>query len=45
MTRYIIQNRLNDPSKLTDFDIEGYRFNPSLSDGDTWVFTRQEDAA
>lgn len=45
MTRYIIQHRLDDASKLKKFDLEGYRFNPSLSEGDIWVFTRQEGAA
>jgi len=31
MTRYIIQNRIDDPQQLKDFDLGGYKFQPSLS--------------
>ncbi len=40
MARYIIQNRLEAPEKIKDFSEDGYGFNPALSDGDNWVFTR-----
>jgi uncharacterized protein len=40
MARYIIQNRIQDPEQLRAFDIDGYRFAPSMSEGDTWVFIR-----
>jgi cytoplasmic iron level regulating protein YaaA (DUF328/UPF0246 family) len=40
MTRFIIDERIDDPEALKGFDREGYAFSPSLSDGDTWVFTR-----
>jgi uncharacterized protein len=40
MTRYIIDESLDDIEALKGFDHEGYAFSPSLSDGDTWVFTR-----
>ncbi|UTW11902.1 peroxide stress protein YaaA [Marinobacterium rhizophilum] len=40
MARYIIQNRIQDPEQLRAFDIDGYRFAPSMSQGDTWVFIR-----
>lgn len=40
MTRYIIQNRLDNVEGLKDFDMDGYGFNPALSDENTFVFTR-----
>ena len=40
MSRFIIQNQLNDPEDLKAFDSEGYYFNNQLSKGDNWVFTR-----
>jgi uncharacterized protein len=40
MTRYIIDERLHDIEAIKNFDREGYAFSPSMSDGDTWVFTR-----
>lgn len=40
MTRYAIKNRIENPEDLKQFDLEGYAFNPSMSEGDQWVFTR-----
>lgn len=40
MTRYIIQNKLEDVDDLRDFNEAGYTFAPELSDADSWVFTR-----
>jgi len=40
MARFIIQNRLNDPNSIQQFDAGGYRFDPEMSDGDRWVFRR-----
>ncbi|MGB0467839.1 MAG: peroxide stress protein YaaA [Pontibacterium sp.] len=40
MSRYIIQNRLEVPEQLKAFDLEGYRFAPNMSEGDTWTFIR-----
>ncbi|MCH8861285.1 MAG: peroxide stress protein YaaA [Proteobacteria bacterium] len=40
MTRFIIQNRIEDPEGLKDFAAAGYVFNPALSAGDDMVFTR-----
>ncbi|HXH64395.1 MAG TPA: peroxide stress protein YaaA [Mariprofundaceae bacterium] len=45
MTRFIIDGRLQDVEALKDFDAEGYAFSPSLSEGDTWVFTRSSGAS
>jgi len=41
MSRYIIQNQLSDVEDLKSFDVEGYRYNKSLSKGNNWVFTRK----
>lgn len=43
MSRYIIQNKLDDPEQLKDFDLEGYRFAESMSEGDTWTFIRDHE--
>jgi cytoplasmic iron level regulating protein YaaA (DUF328/UPF0246 family) len=40
MTRFIIQNRITQAGHLKSFDEDGYIFNPSLSRGNEWVFTR-----
>lgn len=40
MSRYIIQNKLENPEQLKDFDLDGYRFADSMSEGDTWTFIR-----
>lgn len=40
MSRYMVQNRIEDSEDLKGFDVEGYGFNRLLSDGDDWVFTR-----
>jgi len=41
MSRYIIQNRLQDPEDLKSFDEEGYQYNKKLSKDNNWVFTRR----
>ncbi|QQS50669.1 MAG: peroxide stress protein YaaA [Bacteroidota bacterium] len=40
MTRFIIDNEINKPSELKDFDLEGYGFSAKLSTATEWVFTR-----
>jgi cytoplasmic iron level regulating protein YaaA (DUF328/UPF0246 family) len=42
MSRFIIDNRISDPLDIQAFDREGYAFNPALSDGDNWVFSRRQ---
>ncbi len=44
MSRYIIQHRLSEPEQLKGFDLEGYRFAASLSQGDSWTFIRDHEA-
>lgn len=40
MTRFIIQNQISNPQDIQSFDEDGYIFNPGLSRGNDWVFTR-----
>lgn len=40
MSRFVLLNRLTEPQDLQAFDLDGYAFNPELSDQDQWVFTR-----
>lgn len=42
MSAYIIQNRISDPEAIKAFNVAGYSFNPALSKGNDWVFTREE---
>ncbi len=40
MTRYIIDHKIDKPETIQQFDIDGYRFSPEMSEGDNWVFIR-----
>jgi len=40
MTRYVIDNRIEDPEALKAFSVGGYRFKPALSTESKWVFQR-----
>lgn len=40
MSRFIIQNRIENPNDLKAFDTGGYLFNKDLSTEKEWVFTR-----
>lgn len=42
MSRYIIENGLTEADQIKNFDLAGYRFAESMSEGDSWVFTRDE---
>lgn len=42
MARWIIENRVDDPEGLKDFDADGYEYRPDLSKGESWVFTREQ---
>ncbi|MDO6562923.1 peroxide stress protein YaaA [Amphritea sp. 1_MG-2023] len=42
MCRYAIKNRIVDAEQLKQFDLDGYQYDASQSQGDTWVFTRQQ---
>jgi cytoplasmic iron level regulating protein YaaA (DUF328/UPF0246 family) len=40
MSRFIIQNQIDNPEDIKAFDSEGYFFNNQLSKEDSWIFTR-----
>jgi cytoplasmic iron level regulating protein YaaA (DUF328/UPF0246 family) len=42
MARHIIKHRLLDPERLKQYDGDGYRFEPSESTEDQWVFLREK---
>jgi cytoplasmic iron level regulating protein YaaA (DUF328/UPF0246 family) len=44
MARYIVQNRLTTAESLQTFDLEGYRFEPSLSTVERPVFRRRQNS-
>lgn len=41
MSKYIIQNDLQNVELLKNFDVDGYEYNVNLSTENDWVFTRQ----
>jgi hypothetical protein len=45
MARWIVERRIEDPSKLTEFNIDRFKFQPELSDATNFVFTRDFIAA
>ena len=44
MSAWLIRQRIDDPEKIKNFDVAGYRFSAAMSEGDTLVFTREENA-
>ena len=42
LSRHIIDNKLSDPEDIKSFNQDGYAFNKSMTDGNTWVFTRKQ---
>jgi cytoplasmic iron level regulating protein YaaA (DUF328/UPF0246 family) len=44
MARYAVLNRIDRVEGLKDFDLGGYRFEPSLSQAGDWVFARPQPA-
>lgn len=43
MASWIIRHRLDTPEGLKDYNLDGYGFDPSLSNDREWVFTRREN--
>ncbi|NOY66246.1 MAG: peroxide stress protein YaaA [Gammaproteobacteria bacterium] len=43
LSRYIIQNKIDNPEDIKQFDVEGYRYSKKLSEGNNWVFTRNRN--
>ena len=42
LSRFIIQNQLTDPEDIKAFDVDGYKYNKTLSKNNTWVFSRKK---
>jgi cytoplasmic iron level regulating protein YaaA (DUF328/UPF0246 family) len=42
MSAYIIKNKITAVEGIKKFDVDGYRFNSAMTDGDSWVFTRDQ---
>ena len=42
LSRYIIKNQLTNPEDIKSFNEDGYKFNKKLSNGNTWVFSRNK---
>ena len=40
MSRFIIQNAIQDSKDILDFDLDGYKYNKKLSSNENPVFTR-----
>ncbi|MDC9726063.1 MAG: peroxide stress protein YaaA [Gammaproteobacteria bacterium] len=43
MSRYIIDQRIEEPEHIKQFDVDGYRFSPEMSEADEWVFIRDHE--
>lgn len=41
MTNYIIKNRINNPEKLKDFNLDNYKFSKEMSENNEYVFIRK----
>ena len=44
LARYIIQQRLTEPTPLKKFGLDGYKFHKAGSTGDKWLFLRDQPA-
>ena len=42
MARYIIQNKINNPIDILNFNLGGYRYDKYLSNNSSPVFTRSQ---
>jgi cytoplasmic iron level regulating protein YaaA (DUF328/UPF0246 family) len=40
MGHYIIKNKIDNPKDLKEFNLDNYKYNASLSEETTLVFTR-----
>jgi hypothetical protein len=40
MAAFIVKNRLSNAEDIKSFNSDDYQFNPALSEGDRWIFTR-----
>lgn len=44
MARYIIENRVNCLDELKKFEVAGYQYSSEMSNGNDWVFIRNQEA-
>jgi len=42
MADFLVREKIDDVEDLRKFDVAGYSFHPDLSEGNNWVFTREE---
>jgi len=42
MTRWVIDNRIDDPEAIKKCDADGYRFRAKESSANEWLFTRKQ---
>jgi len=42
MARFMVEQRIDRPEGLKDFNLDGYSYDPELSDERTWTFTRPQ---
>ena len=42
MSAFIIKNKITDAEQLKTFNVDGYSYNPAMSEGNKWVFCRAE---
>lgn len=42
MARFILEEKIDQPEKLKDFNLDGYKFNKAMSEEDSWVFIRKD---
>jgi cytoplasmic iron level regulating protein YaaA (DUF328/UPF0246 family) len=45
MSAYIIKNKLQEPSQIKKFNVDGYYFEPQGSTDNEWLFLRDADTA
>jgi cytoplasmic iron level regulating protein YaaA (DUF328/UPF0246 family) len=41
MSRFILENQIDQAQDLKAFEMEGYSYNAGLSEGNSWVYTRK----
>ena len=41
MASFIVKNRINRPEDIKEFNADGYRYDPDLTNSQQWVFTRK----
>lgn len=43
MVKWALQNNVQDPQELKNFNIDGYSYNDDMSTDQNWVFTRRQN--